>query len=106
MQVVVTVAGSRLVEDFSKDHDNGAGYLDVGSVLAVRQQGQFHPRFAMQLNFVADPNYRRQHLSQLNRGEGRGRISRKVFHGQRGEFRQRYRQCGATCAGHAPPAST
>jgi hypothetical protein len=26
------------------------------------------------------------------RGEGRGPISRKVFHGQRGELRQRYRE--------------
>jgi TnpA family transposase len=40
----------------------------------------------------ADPNYRRHVLNQLNRGEGRGRISRKVFHGQRGELRQRYRE--------------
>ena len=44
------------------------------------------------LNFIADPNYRRHILNQLNRGEGRGRISRKVFHGQRGELRQRYRE--------------
>jgi TnpA family transposase len=40
----------------------------------------------------ADPNYRRHVLNQLNRGEGRGRISRKVFHGQRRELRQRYRE--------------
>lgn len=45
------------------------------------------------LNFIADPNYQRHILDQLNRGEGRGRISRKVFHGQRGELRQRYREC-------------
>ena len=44
------------------------------------------------LNFIADPNYRRHILNQLNRGEGRERISRKVFHGQRGELRQRYRE--------------
>ncbi|MBV9645111.1 MAG: Tn3 family transposase [Verrucomicrobia bacterium] len=44
------------------------------------------------LNFIADPNYRRHILNQLNRGEGRGRISRKVFHGQRGELRQRCRE--------------
>ena len=44
------------------------------------------------LNFIADPNYRRHILNQLNRGEGRGRISPKVFHGQRGELRQRYRE--------------
>jgi len=47
------------------------------------------PKTLHLLNFIADPNYRRHILNQLNRGEGRGRISRKVFHGQRGELRQR-----------------
>ena len=42
------------------------------------------PKTLHLLNFIADPNYRRHILNQLNRGEGRGRISRKVFHGQRG----------------------
>src|SRR6516164_2513960 len=50
------------------------------------------PQDLSSLNFIADPNYRRHILNQLNRGEGRGRISRKVFHGQRGELRQRYRE--------------
>jgi TnpA family transposase len=44
------------------------------------------------LNFIAHQNYRRQILNQLNRGEGRGRLSRRVFYGQRGELRQRYRE--------------
>ena len=44
------------------------------------------------LNFIADSNYRRHILNQLNRGEGRGRLSRNVFYGQRGELRQRYRE--------------
>jgi hypothetical protein len=44
------------------------------------------------LNFIADQNYRRHILNQLNRGEGRGRLSRKVFYGQRRELRQRYRE--------------
>src|SRR5271157_6435221 len=39
-----------------------------------------------------DPCYRRDILTQLNRGEGRHRLSRKCFHGQRGELRQRYRE--------------
>jgi hypothetical protein len=29
---------------------------------------------------------------QLNRGEGRHRLARATFHGQRGELRQRYRE--------------
>src|SRR5262249_12615293 len=36
--------------------------------------------------------YRRRILTQLNRGEGRHRLARAVFHGQRGEVRQRYRE--------------
>jgi TnpA family transposase len=42
--------------------------------------------------FTCSVRHRRHILNQLNRGEGRGRISRKVFHGQRGELRQRYRE--------------
>jgi hypothetical protein len=31
-------------------------------------------------------------LTQLNLGEGRHRLARRIFHGQRGEVRQRYRE--------------
>ena len=41
---------------------------------------------------VDDEAYRRRILVQLNRGEGRHRLARAVFHGQRGELRQRYRE--------------
>ena len=44
------------------------------------------------LNYVADEAYRRRVLTQLNRGEGRHRIARAVFHGRRGEIRKRYRE--------------
>ncbi len=44
------------------------------------------------LAYVDDENYRRRILVQLNRGEGRHRLGRAVFHGQRGELRQRYRE--------------
>jgi len=44
------------------------------------------------LAFIDDPHYRRRILTQLNRGEGRHRLARKCFHGQRGELRQRYRE--------------
>ncbi len=44
------------------------------------------------LNFVDDRAYRRRILTQLNRGESRHSISRAVFHGRRGEVRQRYRE--------------
>lgn len=44
------------------------------------------------LAFIDDDHYRRRILIQLNRGEGRNRLARAVFHGQRGELRQRYRE--------------
>jgi TnpA family transposase len=44
------------------------------------------------LAYVDDEAYRRRILLQLNRGEGRHRLARAVFHGQRGELRQRYRE--------------
>jgi len=44
------------------------------------------------LSYIDDENYRRCILTQLNRGESRHRLSRVVFHGQRGELRQRYRE--------------
>jgi hypothetical protein len=44
------------------------------------------------LNFFDDEAYRRRILIQLNRGEARHMLARAVFHGKRGELRQRYRQ--------------
>jgi TnpA family transposase len=44
------------------------------------------------LRFVDDEGYRRRILIQLNRGEGRHQLARVIFHGRRGELRQRYRE--------------
>jgi TnpA family transposase len=44
------------------------------------------------LNFIDDETQRRSTLTQLNRGEGRHSLARIVFHGKRGELRQRYRE--------------
>jgi TnpA family transposase len=44
------------------------------------------------LAYVDDEAYRRRIPVQLNRGEARHRLARAVFHGQRGELRQRYRE--------------
>jgi TnpA family transposase len=43
------------------------------------------------LRYVDDEGYRRHILTQLNRHEGRHRLARAIFHGKRGELRQRYR---------------
>ena len=42
--------------------------------------------------YIDDEAYRRRILTQLNRGEGRHQLARVVFHGKRGELRQRYRE--------------
>jgi TnpA family transposase len=44
------------------------------------------------LAYIGDEGYRRRILAQLNRGEGRHQLARAVFHGKRGELRQRYRE--------------
>ena len=44
------------------------------------------------LRFIDDEGYRRRILVQLNRHEGRHQLARTVFHGKRGELRQRYRE--------------
>ncbi len=44
------------------------------------------------LRYIDDEQYRRRILVQLNRGEERHQLARIVFHGKRGELRQRYRE--------------
>jgi len=44
------------------------------------------------LAYIDDDAYRRRILTQLNRGESRHSLARALFHGQRGELRQRYRE--------------
>jgi len=44
------------------------------------------------LRYIDDAAYRRRILTRLNRGEGRHELARSIFHGKRGELRQRYRE--------------
>ena len=44
------------------------------------------------LPYIDDETYRRRILTQLNRHERRHNLAREVFHGRRGEVRQRYRE--------------
>jgi TnpA family transposase len=44
------------------------------------------------LRYIDDEAYRRRILTQINRGEGRHELARIIFHGKRGERRQRYRE--------------
>ena len=50
------------------------------------------PKTLYLLAYIDDESYRRRILTQLNRGEARHSVARAVFHGQRGELRQRYRE--------------
>jgi hypothetical protein len=43
------------------------------------------------LRFIDDEGYRRRLLIQLNRGQGSHQLASVIFHGKRGELRQRYR---------------
>ncbi len=50
------------------------------------------PKTIHLLRLIDDETYRRRILTQLNRGESRHSLAREVFHGRRGELRQRYRE--------------
>jgi len=50
------------------------------------------PKTLHLLRLIDDESYRRGILTQLNRSEGRHALAREVFHGRRGELRQRYRE--------------
>jgi TnpA family transposase len=58
--------------------------------LALQELGRIIKTLYL-LNYIDDESYRRRILTQLNRGEHRHALARTVFHGQRGELRQRYR---------------
>ena len=87
-----------------------AGSLKLGKVPAtgimrILQRGESPTRLAQALAefgrlektlyllaYLDDEARRRATLTQLNRGEGRHSLARALFHGRRGELRQRYRE--------------
>ncbi len=58
---------------------------------AIAELGRI-PKTLHLLGYVDDDTYRRRILTQLNRGEGRHSLARVIFHGHRGELRQKYRE--------------
>jgi len=58
---------------------------------AVAELGRIEKTLYL-LNYVHDEAYRGRILRQLNRGEQRHGVARVVFHGHKGELRQRYRE--------------
>ena len=80
-----TVSASDLLPTLQRDGRTttlGHAIGDVGRIAKTRYL----------LAYMDDPTYRRRILTQLNRTEGRHRLARTLFHGQRGELRQRYRE--------------
>lgn len=103
------VINSRLIYDYWDDMLRLAGSLKLGKVKAtavmrtlqrsgslsglgraVAEFGRIEKTRYL-LAYVQDEAYRRRILVQLNRGEGRHALARAVFHGKKGELRQRYR---------------
>jgi TnpA family transposase len=81
------------------------GLVQVGGLMRTLQTNERPTRLARALEelgriiktlyllaYIDDKAYRRRILTQLNRGEGRHQLARVVFHGKRGELRQRYRE--------------
>jgi TnpA family transposase len=68
-----------------------AGSRLPGLARAIGELGRV-AKTAYLLTYIHDETYRRRILTQLNRGEGRHSLARAIFHGRRGELRQRYRE--------------
>jgi len=104
------VVNARLIHDHWEDMLRLAGSLKLGRVKAatvmrtlqragslsglgraVAELGRVEKTLYL-LAYVQDEAYRRRILVQLNRGEGRHALARAIFHGKKGELRQRYRE--------------
>ena len=77
---------------------DGGAYTDPSNQRPANPAGEGasgtrpHRQDALSAALIDDEQYRRRILVQLNRGEGRHQLARIVFHGKRGELRQRYRE--------------
>jgi TnpA family transposase len=68
---------------------SGGRYSTLGR--AVAEYGRIAKSLFL-LAYLDDPRYRRRVLQQINRQEGRHRLGRAVYYGQKGELRQHYRE--------------
>jgi TnpA family transposase len=80
-----TVSASELMRSLLRSKRPSALARAIGALGRI-------PRTLYMLSYIDDEQYRRRILTQLNRGEARHSVARAVFHGQRGELRQRYRE--------------
>ena len=101
---------TRLIAQHWDDLLRVAGSLKMGTVGAIELMRSFQgksrrsalarasaelgriPKTLHLLAVYDDESYRRRIVTQLNRGEGRHSLARAVFHGRKGELRQRYRE--------------
>jgi len=101
---------TRLIKEHWDDLLRLAGSLKLGvvqatSIMRTLQVGERPTKLARAvaelgridktihaLTYIDDETKRRRILTQLNRGEDRHKLARAVFHGKRGELRQRYRE--------------
>lgn len=72
-------------------HTLQAGSRTSTIAAAIAEVGRTAKSLSL-LSYVDDAAHRRRILVQLNRHEKRHELSRKIFHGQRGEVRKRYRE--------------
>ena len=71
---------------------NSFGWIGLSGPVMLIGSNRSFPCVAPSLTYIDDEDRRRATLNQLNRGEGRHSLGRAVFHGKRGELRQRYRE--------------
>jgi TnpA family transposase len=79
-----TITAPELVRSLLK------GDRPSGLTKAIADLGRI-PKTIHLLRYLDDESYRRRILVQLNRGEGRHVVARRICHGQSGEIRKRYR---------------
>jgi TnpA family transposase len=83
--------GTVTASEFLRTLQGGKGTRASALARAIGELGRLAKTLYL-LAYLDDEAYRRRILTQLNRGEGRHSLARAVFHGQRGEVRQRYRE--------------
>lgn len=81
--------GTVTASEFVRTLQAGSRTSTIGG--AVAEVGRVAKNLSL-LSYVDDAAHRRKILVQLNRHEKRHELGRKIFHGQRGEVRKRYRE--------------
>ena len=81
--------GTVTASEFARTLQSGSRTSTIAA--AIAELGRIAKSLSL-LSYVDDKAHRRRILIQLNRHEKRHELARKIFHGQRGEVRKRYRE--------------